>query len=126
MANRVPDGSVWPIVSSAVEGLELGGAGHGFVGTMLLQLVGSGAWDGTATIKARATAKPGDTPAAYTTLGVAYILRTSSPNTVQNTGLTGASMNHIIEIDAAGLDILVDHTGRTAGTLTIHRKVMQG
>lgn len=126
MANRVPDPSVWPIVSSAVEGLELGNAGTGFVATMVLQLVGSGTWDGSVSIRARVTAKVGETPGAYTTKKVSYTLRTSNGNTVQDTVLTGASLNEIIEIDAAGLDILVDHTGRTAGTLTVHRRPMHG
>lgn len=114
-----------PYRVTITEDVSMGDTGPGIVGTMVLQLVADNAWDGTITIKGRSKAYlPGATPPVA--VAVAYVDRSTTGNTVTFAAITGTTTNKIIEIDAAGMEILVSHTIGTVGGVTIYPVRMVG
>lgn len=116
-----------PHRTTITEDVNLGDAGSGVVNTMVFQLVADASWDGSVTIKGRSkNYLPGVTPPVAQP--VAYIDRTTTGNTVTFAAITGVATNKIIEVDAAGLEILVSHTqgAGPVGGLTIYPVRMVG
>lgn len=95
------------------------------VSTMVLQLIASGSWDGTATIKRRLVKHPGD-PSALAAVAVAYMDETTATDPLKTDALTGTSLNTIVSVRADRSEIVLTTASRSAGSLIVEYDGVDG
>ena len=104
----------------------LGDASDHVVGTLSVQIVNSGAFVGSITVKARNRSQDADNDGVAfvpTVFEKLYLNGAVGDGTLASTAITGASL---ILVPASGLQISLDVTAYTSGTLTVYVTPLEG